>query len=161
MSKLYGIVTLSDPSGLTATLVEGGSLSPNTTYYYKIVHAKAFISSCFTWSKRSETVSITTTDTHRSVKLDWNDPGSGIQTLFLRNTSDYFGDDIDCCIGSASGNHVPSYVTSPTTTFTDTGAYGVDGTIDWKTGCPTIWCYATAGETITMANIYDYDVSQG
>ncbi len=60
------------------TLSEGGSLAPNTTYYYCVVCVggqNALESSRHNFeSPRSNIVSITTTDTHRTVNLSWSAP---------------------------------------------------------------------------------------
>ena len=72
---------LAKPTNVTATLQDGGSLDPNTTYYVKIVaEATAGDTRSTSWivlqshytSEWSDTISFTTTDTQRQVYLTWD-----------------------------------------------------------------------------------------
>ncbi len=71
---------------ISAELVEGGSLSANTTYYFAtfagIKSSGAYSGDSI--SPASNMVSITTTDTHKSVKIIWGTLESPTTHVFIR-----------------------------------------------------------------------------
>ena len=63
------------PTNITPTLISGGTLTSGTTYYFKIItsyNGGYYSSRCM--SVPSIEVSATTTDTHRTIQLDWDVP---------------------------------------------------------------------------------------
>ena len=98
MAKTIGLYALAAPTNLALSLVAGGSLAPNTTYYYQIVACQSKFGSVV-FSPRTATVSITTTTTNKSIKLTWTaipgyTPSAAENNCYhiLRNTVDSFLD---------------------------------------------------------------------
>lgn len=69
---------------ISAELVEGGSLSANTTYYFAAFKSVNNQYSGHSASPASNMISITTTDTHKSIKISWQDPIVPNYKLFIR-----------------------------------------------------------------------------
>jgi hypothetical protein len=82
------------PTGLQATLQEGGSLQANTTYYFIVIaYDQAYYSPqnlnvfCY-HSPISQEQSFTTTETHKSVRINWtNAPGATRYQILLSTVS--------------------------------------------------------------------------
>lgn len=76
---------------LTLSLVEGGNLLPNTTYYFVAIHTISCLpdrlNAAFYFpsqSPNSEQVSITTTETHKCIKMDWSASGKTGSALIVK-----------------------------------------------------------------------------
>lgn len=69
---------------ISAELVEGGNLSPNTTYYFAAFFSLDSIYGGEAASPMSNMVSITTTDTYKSIKISWQTPVLSPNKLFIR-----------------------------------------------------------------------------
>lgn len=164
MAKTIGLYSLAAPTNLALSLVDGGSLAPNTTYYYQILACQSKFGSVV-FSPRTATVSITTSDTKKSIKLDWTAiPGyspTGAENNsyhILRNTSDSFLDVERVLMMEGSSDSVSKRVT--TNTFTDTGVDDVDHYFpNFKGGLPTIYVTTGANEWVSMYDIYLADIA--
>lgn len=163
MPGTFSAYTIDAPSNLTGNLTEGGSLVPNTTYYYKVLAHNVTFSAL---SPRSDTFSITTTSTHRTVSLTWTPPAGFNPTtdgrargyIVLRNTSDSFPDNLNICIMRPGEPHVVNYL--PTASFTDNGTYTMGQFHNFIGGLPCI--FATGGtdaSPITMWDIYQWSLT--
>ena len=69
---------------ISAELVEGGDLSPNTTYYFAAIKSVNNQYSGHSVSPASNMVSITTTDTHKSIKISWDEEIIPNNKIFIR-----------------------------------------------------------------------------
>lgn len=166
MAKTIGLYSLAAPTGLTLSLVAGGSLLPNTTYYYQIF-AVEYKFGVVVFSPRTATVSITTDSTKKSIKLDWTGipgyvPTSAENNCYhiLRNTSDSFLDTDACLMMTTSSDTSSRKVTG--VTYTDTGSNHVDHYIpNYKGGLPVIYVTTAADEWVSMWDIYQADLAAG
>lgn len=158
----YGIVSYPAPVMIGAVASAGGSLAPNTTYYYKVVlgfhhgGARGF-------SPYSTTVSATTTDVNKTITVSWNAvPGFTQNTsrdgyTVLRNTVDDFTDDQQL-VDSSVGQYIKVL------SLVDTGSvtFKYSRFCSFATGLPIIWMNGgTSGSPILMYDIYSTDVSNG
>jgi hypothetical protein len=82
--------TLTKPTGLTGSLASGGDLEPNTTYHYKVLSLAQYDRTYYTdviygtvFSEPSETFSITTDSTNKTVNLSW-DSTDAVRYLLIR-----------------------------------------------------------------------------
>jgi hypothetical protein len=166
MSKSYALSTLAAPTSLSATLVEGGTLTVGTSYYYAVMACQD-LSGSVTHSPPSNVVSVTTTDTHRSVSLSWTaipgyTPTNTRRNAYhvLRNTTGTFTDATAFLIGKTTGT-VPEDIYL-TTTFTDNGGYTILAHTYFPQGLPTILISGgSSSDKITMYDIYEADVAGG
>jgi len=74
MAKAYSFTDLPQPTNLTATAVSDGSLTANTTYYYRVVGVYSNSTYAGTWQGKSlvsDEVSATTTTTNKSIQLQF------------------------------------------------------------------------------------------
>ena len=94
------VTKLDAPSNVQASLQEGGSLSPNTTYYV-VVTCKNFAGGSHYYapidgeliSEASEEISFTTTSTKKSATITWTRPtGSTYYNVYLTKTSGDYAD---------------------------------------------------------------------
>ena len=69
---------------ISAELVEGGDLSPNTTYYFAAFFSLSSIYGGDATSPMSNMTSITTTDTHKSIKISWQTQVNSSNKIFIR-----------------------------------------------------------------------------
>jgi len=111
------------PQNFTATLQDGGSLEPNTTYYYRVMAVKTMWAyETLQEGEPSVEISITTTDTKKTVVLNWdavsgtlNDPDG--YCVYRRKASQpdysFYGAWL-----RSDGTSAPS---TTTTSFTDDG----------------------------------------
>lgn len=77
MAKLITFTDMTTPTGLTLSLISGGTLKANTTYYYRVQSVKYTRASVYTWNGKSlpsSEVAITTDSTNLSVQLVFNVP---------------------------------------------------------------------------------------
>jgi hypothetical protein len=77
MAKSVIFTDLATPTGLTGSLVSGGTLAANTTYYYKVIavfNNGTYAATFDGKSLASNEFSITTTTTQKSVTLTFNHP---------------------------------------------------------------------------------------
>lgn len=166
MAKTFGLYSLAAPTNLTLSLVTGGSLLPNTTYYYQIF-AVEYKFGVAVFSPRTATVSITTDSTKKSIKLDWTgipgySPTSAENNCYhiLRNTSNSFLDADLCLMMTGSSDTSSRKVTG--VTYTDTGSNHVDHYIpNYKGGLPVIYVSTGADEWVSMWDIYQADLAAG
>ena len=166
MAKTIGLYSLAAPTNLTLSLVTGGSLLPNTTYYYQIF-ACEYKFGVAVFSPRTATVSITTDSTKKSIKLDWTaipgySPTSAENNCYhiLRNTSNSFLDTDVCLMMTGSSDVASRKVTG--VTYTDTGSNHVDHYIpNFKGGLPVIYVSTGADEWASMWDIWQADVAAG
>jgi hypothetical protein len=166
MAKTIGFYSLAAPTNLVLSLVAGGSLLPNTTYYYQIVACESKFGSVV-FSPRTATVSITTTSVNKSIKLDWTAIPRYTPTAvegncyhILRNTVDSFLDTDAVLMMTSSGDTASRKVTG--VTYTDTGSNHVDHCFpNFKGGLPTIYVTSGAGEWVSMSDIWQADVAGG
>lgn len=85
------------PTGLSATLQNGGSLLPNTTYYYVVIaystiYLTANIDNAGTYHSPISTEGSFTTDTvNKSVKINWTNVSGAVryQVLLTKTSGDY------------------------------------------------------------------------
>ena len=166
MAKTIGLYSLAAPTGLTPSLVAGGTLAPNTTYYYKIFACELKFG-VVVFSPRTATVSITTTTTSKSIKLTWTAiPGYSPSSVegncyhILRNTVDSFLDTDPVLMMNSSSDTISRRVTG--VTYTDTGSNHVDHYIpNFKGGLPVIYVSTGADEWVSLRDIYLADVAAG
>ncbi len=166
MAKTIGLYSLAAPAGLALSLVDGGSLAPNTTYYYQIVACQAKFGSVV-FSPRTATVSITTTETQKSIKLDWTAISGYSPTIaenncyhILRNTVDSFLDTDRVLMMEGTSDSQSKRIAG--VTFTDTGIDHVDHLFpNFKGGLPTIYVTTGVGEWVSMWDIYQADIAGG
>ena len=94
------VTKLDAPSNVQASLQEGGSLSPNTTYYV-VVTCKNFAGGSYysppvdgaLLSDQSEEISFTTTDTQKSAVITWTRPtGSTYYNVYITKVSGDYAD---------------------------------------------------------------------
>jgi hypothetical protein len=166
MAKTIGLYSLAAPTGLALSLVAGGSLLPNTTYYYQIF-ACEYKFGVAVFSPRTATVSITTTSVNKSIKLDWTgipgySPTNAENNCYhiLRNTSDSFLDTDAVLMMTGTGDISSRKVTG--VTYTDTGTNHVDHYIpNFKGGLPVIYVSTGADEWVSLWDIYQADLAGG
>lgn len=164
MAKTIGLYALAAPTNLALSLVAGGSLAPNTTYYYQIVACQSKFGSVV-FSPRTATVSITTTTTSKSIKLTWTaipgyTPSSAENNCYhiLRNTVDSFLDTDAVLMMTSSSDTASRKVT--TNTYTDAGTDHADHYFpNFKGGLPTIYVTTGADEWVSMRDIYQADIA--
>lgn len=77
-------ITFIEKPVLSVELLEGGSLLPNTTYYFAGFFAAGSQYTGDNVSPASNMVSITTTDTHKSVSLSWQAIPSPATKMYIR-----------------------------------------------------------------------------
>lgn len=94
------VTKLDAPTDVSAALLDGGNLSPNTTYYV-VVTAKNFAGGSHYYapvdgeliSEASEEISFTTTDTKKSVVITWTRPvGSTYYNVYMTKVSGDYTD---------------------------------------------------------------------
>jgi len=158
MTINIGIKTLPQPTNLQAVAVAGGSLAPDTTYYYKVLAADQS-AGIYTFGPRSATANATTTSENKTIALTWDDMGidfgGGYSGYFiLRSTTNDFSDTQKILL--TIGNR-PEHPTAPA--YNDNGTTNPLGFINWKGGLPTIWANST--EQMTMNDLYAEDQAQG
>lgn len=166
MAKTIGLYSLAAPTNLALSLVAGGTLAANTTYYYQIF-AVEYKFGVAVFSPRTATVSITTTTTNKSIKLTWTaitgySPSSAENNCYhiLRNTSDSFLDGDAVLMMTGSSDSSSRKVTG--VTYTDTGANHVDHYIpNYKGGLPVIYVTTGADEWVSMWDIWQADLAGG
>lgn len=166
MAKTIGLYALAAPTNLALSLVAGGSLAPNTTYYYQIVACQAKFGTVV-FSPRTATVSITTTDTLKSIKLTWTaipgftpSPVEGNCYHILRNTLDSFLDTDPVLMMTSTSDTASRKVTG--VTYTDNGSNHVDHYFpNFKGGLPVIYVSTGADEWVSMWDIYQADLAGG
>ena len=145
-------ITITPPlnaTTVTPTLELGGSLEPNTTYYYRVVALKSGyggytgLYSASLWGIPSEEVSITTDDTHKSVSFTWTAVTGTTGYVVYRTT---VSGDYD--VYDSSGNiqyHLVNpqsslngirYASTTTTSFTDDGTIPIYYAIFLEEGLP-------------------------
>lgn len=79
-----------DKPVLTVSLLDGGDLEPNTTYYFVAIHiydhleASATAFTCSAQSVNSDQISITTTSTKKSISMQWTESGYPGSSLILK-----------------------------------------------------------------------------
>ena len=119
------------PTNITTTLVEGGNLEPNTTYYYIMISFYSSTHTNMTYGYRnnyhsdiSPEGSFTTTSTQKSVKFNWTNvtDAQRYQVLLTKTSGDY----------------------------TYSGGYGLDAN-----GISSDWSDGTVGVTVTDESV-DY-----
>lgn len=150
------------PTDLGGSLASGGNLAPRTTYYYQVFcyeRERGF--QALTISPRSDTFSITTTDSLRTVQLTWSPPpgftASGINKGFvvLRNTAPDFPDSDNVCLMRPGEAHYWNYLA--TNSFTDDGVCPLGQTCHFKGGLPTIGITGgTDQNPVTMWDLYQW-----
>ncbi|MDI6854154.1 MAG: carboxypeptidase-like regulatory domain-containing protein [Deltaproteobacteria bacterium] len=162
MPGSFSLLTLAQPQNVQATLLEGGNLAPNTTYYFKIVAGKYFESGtcrCHALSPRSATVQVTTTDVNKKVQLNC-DPVSGANRYYvLVSTANNFGDKELVCLSNANG-----YIWKPLSlpyVYDNASAY--KGLMpDFVQGLPILFVWGgTEASPVTMWDLYQADLSGG
>lgn len=159
MAVTFTLSTVEPPTNVSASLVEGGSLSPNTTYYYCI---QTFGGSWAveTLSVQTEEVSATTTDTHRSIKLSFTQTVSSTKRyIVLRTTTsgDYNANNPHALRHSS---HFPAYWEN-VSEIIDTG-YDLTRFPNYPDGHPTIRVNSNAvNDSFTLEDMYQADLANG
>ena len=156
----YTRSTLDQPNLSNPTLASGGSLEPNTTYYYKVIAISGTEYRIWQvgnyYSLPSNEVSITTDDTNKTVVLDWGDITNADQYAVYRS--------------KVSGVYTTMLWKPPqitTSNFTDDGTYNPSGytnlaPYDVKlNGYLKISDEGSSDVPITLEDIYNEDVANG
>jgi hypothetical protein len=165
----------SAPSNLNGTLVPGGTLLPNTTYYFRVyvwdygntttVRNSLNQSSKQIYSPYSATFSITTDTVNKSVALTWNKvyKRNGVTEVdgyeIIMNTSDSFDTDIDglARYPSPVGYYNPATATNAYTVTAPPGATNYQKNI--RFGIPL--CISDGLSTCTFASLYSALIAGG
>ena len=115
-------ITWTPPYGkvnnLTATLQPGGNLAPNTTYYFRVY---ATNTGNTIHGEVSDEVSVTTTTTDLSVKLDWDLVADDPYYAVCKTTTSGYYVGIDKQVRGAVGGYNYT-VDNVTNTYTVTGS---------------------------------------
>ena len=155
MAKTIGLYSLAAPTNLALSLVTGGSLLANTTYYYQIFACELKFG-VVVFSPRTATVSITTDSTKKSIKLTWTGIAGYVPTNvdgncyhILRSTVDSFLDTDATLLMSGTSDTLSRRIYGVTVTFTDTGTGHADHYIpNYKGGLPVIYVSTGANEWV-------------
>ena len=161
MAKVIQRIQVPTPTGLTATLQAGGSLPVGTTYYFRVVAFRTTYNgrNLLFHSAPTEEVSVTTTDTHRTITLSWDAVENAFGYAVQRTTSPgnypFNGSN---CFTTSSGRFSLTTLTS----LTDDGSKLWNGKNPYlEEEAPLIEVYATAGETITSNDILQTAITNG
>jgi hypothetical protein len=171
MPKVINRITIGTPTGLTPARATGGNLSVGTTYYYRVIAVQLYpypggnIAACF--SQASAAVTVTPTSGNQTVNLTWSAVTNASGYILQRDTSGLFRvTDGNTFVLNGRPYGSQMYFTTQTS-LTDNGLSGTSrvkftaGGYDFSRPIPVIEVYATAGETITMSDVYDASVAGG
>jgi len=159
---------LAPPTGLTATLIEGGSLAANTTYYVRIC-ARSRNDYYYTSNKvssPSDVISFTTTDTAKSVRIDWIKTTGAVAYSIYCSTDDtnYYGKRCGSGAIMTAGN-VSTYTISTIANGITLDSFAITTAILDKFPCSiernqgNIFVYISGSETID--SVYNQIVTAG
>ena len=164
MPGIFNLRSIAVPTNLGGSLAAGGNLAASTTYYYKVfAFQKEYGGYGLTISPRSDTFSIATDATNKTVNLTWTAPGGFTPVgdgrsggyVVLRNTVDSFPDESNICIMRTGETHHWNYLN--TTSFTDDGTKTMGQTARFIGGLPTICITGgTDNDPVTMWDIYQW-----
>jgi hypothetical protein len=169
MAKVFNRITVATPTGLTPTLAAGGSLTPGVTYYYRIIGinnvniGQGGIYRLPSISLPSEEVSATPDAGNRTINLTWDAllPDDGFQGYIIQRTLISGSYPVD----GANTFNIGSTADLSLTTLTglqDNGTIRFNGlNYDYNKILPVIECYGTAGDVITLSDLYEASVSGG
>lgn len=175
MAKTIQLVQVAAPTGITATLQAGGSLTAGVTYYYRLISVRSAFN-CNAFSEPSAEVSATTSAGNQQIKLDWTPAANQYGVIIQRTTvsGSYPAASGSTPAGSYSsfenGQHTRApYVWRGTNTLTDSKDSGwvkndvafLAPNIDHSKEYPIIEAFSDSNDTITMEDIYQADVAGG
>jgi hypothetical protein len=179
MAKAYTKTGYASAPTISLSLVAGGTLAPNTTYYYRAMTAQANTANMDYCSAPSDVQSITTDTTNLSIKIDiTHSTGNAEYTWIWVNASADPGTGNWCradlypniyALGATSSTSITAVSTSKITTFTDTGVRAANN----RLGTSNYGLYmlreaaqdlvqvsgGTLADPVTLENIYQYAVA--
>lgn len=162
MGMVYSLTEMQPPTDVTAVAIDGGSLEPDTTYYYRLFTWKPGV---FVLSACSPEVSATTTDAKRSIQLDFTATVSSNKVYFVLRTTtsgDYACSAPHAFTESTGGQSRRLIYWENVTQIVDDGSYSLNYHPYYPDGHPEIKIYADSdGETVTLEDIYQADKTNG
>jgi hypothetical protein len=167
MAKTATFTDIATPGSLTLSLVTGGSLAANTTYYYKVIAVMEPSTQYYLFrggqSFPSAEFSITTTTTNKSVQIQFPYTKGVVESWRIYRTT-ISG---DYSIATLGGGCLQSFPTDAlnnvlgTVTWTDTG-YAIGGNNFYMNKCHGyIQLSGSAGDIWSIDDLYKLDVAGG
>lgn len=175
------VTAVTPPTNLVATLQVGGSLAANTTYYvvgfayeskYRTPLTTTYLDRLGCHSELSQEVSFTTTDTHKSVMLNWTNGGAGAHYGFLlstiagdyRNTNAYgHADHIYYMAEYVLDGGVGYTITAVSSSIKVVHSAQLNNDIVFglSKNAAVIKCYLSGSETLDLGDVYQAVIDAG
>lgn len=163
MAKTYTFVDIPQPTNCTATAVSGGSLSPNTTYYYRIIKTAGVGANWSGKSLPSDLFSVTTTTTNRTARISFTTTTTGGHYKVFRSLQSTFTNTYTMPLTlypTDAGSQVAGVVT-----FDDNGTASIAGNQfcedrDLAHGMLTI-SGSSSTDQFSIVDLYNADVANG
>jgi hypothetical protein len=167
MAKGYTFLDIAKPASPTAAAVVGGSLAPNTTYYYRVMKVSPSASGGYYYGKSqmSDQFSVTTNSTDKTARIIFACPvNAGYQYRVWRSTS-------PTAIGSTYLGCLTLYPTDNlnnsggVVTFDDNGTATIVGNTfaeinDQAHGILTL-SGSTISDKFSIVDLYNADIANG
>jgi len=166
MAKTITQVGCSLPTGITVSLVAGGSLPVGTTYYYRFISWRLYRET-HAFSEASTEYSVTTTSGNQQVDISWT-PGTDATGVIIQRTTTSGSYPIGGAnnFGGQITNGVrlnyPIVIANVVTSISDDGTVLWDNpNLDHSQAWPVISATSDANDVITPDDIYQASVAGG